>query len=122
MLGQVREPLLEEARRSPVLLSDPAGLEQYLAESYDARSFTELLQNADDAASARFLIDWRQTDLFIANDGRPFTDADLESLCRSAHSSKQRGTAIGYRGVGFKSVVSIASAASVAVVSGRWVA
>jgi hypothetical protein len=49
MLDEIRSPLLEEARRSPTLLSDLAGLEQYLAESYDARSFVELLQNADDA-------------------------------------------------------------------------
>lgn len=43
MLDEVRHPLLEEARRSPALLSDLAGLEQYVAESYDARSFVELL-------------------------------------------------------------------------------
>lgn len=49
MLDSVRQPLLVEARKSPALLSDLAGLEQIVAESYDARSFVELLQNADDA-------------------------------------------------------------------------
>jgi hypothetical protein len=44
MLHEVRRPLLEEARRSPSLLSDLAGLEQDVAESYDSRSFVELLQ------------------------------------------------------------------------------
>ena len=36
MLEEVRYPLLEEARRSLTLLSDLAGLERYIAESYDA--------------------------------------------------------------------------------------
>lgn len=108
MLEEVRRPLLEEARRSPTLLSDLAGLEQYIAESYDARSFVELLQNADDAGAARFTIQRVGDSLLVANDGRPFTRTDFESLCRSAASSKERGTSIGYRGIGFKSVVGFA--------------
>lgn len=108
VLDEVRRPLLEEARRSPTLLSDLAGLEQYIAESYDARSFVELLQNADDAGAARFAIQRVGDSLLVANDGRPFTRTDFESLCRSAASSKERGTSIGYRGIGFKSVVGFA--------------
>ena len=108
MLSNVREPLLEEARRSPALLSDLAGLEQYVAESYDSRSFVELLQNADDAGATRFLIKRNGDSLIVANDGRPFNRSDLESLCRSAASSKSRGTSVGYRGIGFKSVVGFA--------------
>ena len=108
MLEEVRRPLLEEARNSPTLLSDLAGLEQYIAESYDARSFVELLQNADDAGAARFTIQRVEDSLLVANDGRPFTRTDFESLCRSAASSKERGTSIGYRGIGFKSVVGFA--------------
>lgn len=108
MLDEVRRPLLDEARRSPSLLSDLAGLEEYVAESYDARSFVELLQNADDAAASRFVIQRCGDLLIVANDGRRFTRSDFESLCRSAASSKSRGTSIGYRGIGFKSVVSFA--------------
>ena len=108
MLEQVRKPLLDEARQSPALLSDLAGLERYIAESYDARSFVELLQNADDAQAGRFIIQRVGTFLLVANDGRPFTQADFESLCRSAASTKSRGTSIGYRGIGFKSVVGLA--------------
>jgi len=44
MLERVRKSLLDEALKSPTLLSDLAGLEQYVAESYDARAFVELLQ------------------------------------------------------------------------------
>src|SRR5204863_7343267 len=40
--------------------------------------------------------------------GREFTQPDFESLCRSAASSKHRGNSIGYRGIGFKSVVGFA--------------
>ena len=108
MLHEVREMLLEEARRSPSLLSDLAGLEQYVAESYDSRSFVELLQNADDAGASRFVIQRTGDFLIVANDGRCFTRSDFESLCRSAASSKSRGASIGYRGIGFKSVVSFA--------------
>lgn len=108
IIDEVRLPLLEEARNSPTLLSDLAGLEQYIAESYDARSFVELLQNADDAGAARFAIQRVGDSLLVANDGRHFTRPDFESLCRSAASSKERGTSIGYRGIGFKSVVGFA--------------
>lgn len=108
MLWETRTPLLEEAKASPSLLSDLAGLEQYIAESYNSRSFVELLQNADDAGASRFTIQKSGEFLLVANDGRRFTRADFESLCRSAASSKSRGTSIGYRGIGFKSVVGFA--------------
>jgi hypothetical protein len=88
MLQEVRTPLLEEARHSPSLFADLAGLERYIAESYDTRSFIELLQNADDAGASRFVIQRSDDQLVVANDGRCFTRSDLESLCRSAASSK----------------------------------
>lgn len=105
ILNSVRFELLAEAQRSPGLLTDLANLERYIAETYSARSFIELLQNADDAQAKRFLItqvgDW----LVCANDGQPFSRTDFYSLCRSAFSEKKRGQSIGYRGIGFKSVV-----------------
>jgi len=102
----IRRNLLNEAISSPNLLSDLAGLENYIAESYHNRSFIELLQNADDAKSTRFKILRNDDFLFVVNDGRIFNQKDLESLCRSASSNKVRGESIGYRGIGFKSVVS----------------
>lgn len=108
ILKEVRQSLLEEARKSPSLLADLAGLEQYVAESYDARSFVELLQNADDAGASRFIVYRAGNFLLVANDGRSFNRTDFESLCRSAASHKHRGTSIGYRGIGFKSVVGFA--------------
>ncbi|MDA7858623.1 DUF3883 domain-containing protein [Mariniblastus sp.] len=109
MLNRTRDTLLSEATQSPNLLADLAGLETYIAESYDARSFIELLQNADDAAASRFYAEQFGKYLIVANDGKLFTDADFESLCRSSSSAKRRGESIGYRGIGFKSVVGVAS-------------
>ena len=107
-MSLLRESLITEAKSSPMLLSDLAGLEAYVSESYNCRSFIELLQNADDAKATKFYVKRSGDYLFVANDGRPFNIKDLESLCRSASSNKVRGTSIGYRGIGFKSVVSFA--------------
>lgn len=117
-LLELRESLIIEAKGSPMLLSDLAGLEAYVSESYNSRSFIELLQNADDAGAKRFSVRKDGEYLIVANDGRPFDSKDLESLCRSASSGKVRGTSIGYRGIGFKSVVSIAK--DVHLVSGDY--
>ncbi|MCB0539723.1 MAG: DUF3883 domain-containing protein [Bacteroidetes bacterium] len=102
---EVRLKLLKEAKASPNLLSDLAGLENYISESYHNRSFIELLQNADDANATKFKIIKENGFLYIANNGRIFSQQDFESLCRSASSKKVRGETIGYRGIGFKSVV-----------------
>ena len=104
----IRWDLLDEAKSSPNLLSDLAGLETYIAESYNNRSFIELLQNADDANSTKFKIIKENDYLYVANNGRTFNANDVESLCRSASSTKTRGENIGYRGIGFKSVVGFA--------------
>lgn len=109
MLASVRDELLLEAKRSPGLLADLANLEHYVAETYSARSFIELLQNADDAGAKRFLVMQDGDRLICANDGRPFSRNDFYSLCRSASSDKKRGQSIGYRGIGFKSVVGMVS-------------
>jgi Domain of unknown function (DUF3883) len=108
LLHEVRDAFLDEGRLSPNLLADVARLEHYVAETYAARSLIELLQNADDAGASRFEIRLVDNRLICSNDGRPFNQQDLVSLCRSGSSTKSRGTSIGYRGIGFKSVVSLA--------------
>lgn len=115
--GKIREDLLKEAKSSPNLLSDLAGLESYIAQSYNNRSFIELLQNADDAKSTKFKIIKENDYLLVANNGRIFNDQDLESLCRSASSNKVRGENIGHRGIGFKSVVGFAK--EIHIISGQ---
>lgn len=84
-------------------------MEEYVAESYNARAICELLQNADDAQATKFAIKYSGDFLLVGNNGRIFDRSDFESLCRSAHSLKARGISIGYRGIGFKSVLGIAS-------------
>lgn len=115
-MEKIYNQLVNEAKSSPMMLSDIAGLETYISESYTNRSFIELLQNADDAKADSFLVERFENYLIIANDGRCFNQIDVESLCRSASSNKARGTTIGYRGIGFKSVVSIVE--EVHVISG----
>lgn len=114
----IRNSLLEEAKASPNLLSDLAGMETYIAESYSSRSFIELLQNADDAKAKKFKVLKHEDKLYVANDGRDFDLSDIESICRSASSKKTRGETIGYRGIGFKSVVSFAK--EIYIISGEY--
>jgi Protein NO VEIN, C-terminal len=105
----LQKELLSEATSAPKLFSDLGKVEQYIAESYKTRSFIELIQNADDANSSTFGIYSLDNMLVVANNGRPFTVHDIEALCRSGSSNKSRGgSTIGYRGIGFKSVVNLA--------------
>lgn len=106
----IHKEFLDEATNSPVLISDLANMEKYIAESYSGRTLIELLQNSDDAGAKRFY--FSVTDdkhAIVANDGREFTEDDVISLCRSGASTKKRdGNSIGFRGIGFKSVVNYA--------------
>lgn len=102
-IEELSSVFLNEALNSPQLFSDMAAMESYMAESYGERVFVEMLQNADDAESTRFHVVERDGHVFIANDGKPFDETDVKSICRSGASEKQRGKSIGYRGVGFKS-------------------
>ena len=100
---------LAEAKSSPWMFEDLAAMEHYMAESYDGRTFVEILQNADDASATALSVFSCGSDFVIANNGRPFNQEDLIAICRSGASSKRRGSGIGYRGIGFKSATSISS-------------
>lgn len=118
-ISEIQQAFIAEAAAAPTLFADLAKVELYISESYRARAFIELLQNADDAGARRFLIRLIGDKLFVANDGRPFTSDDIRALCRSGASNKRRGSGtIGYRGIGFKSVAGIAT--GVEVVSGEF--
>ena len=120
MIKQLADSFIQEAISSPVLMNDLATMEMYIAESYTGRSLIELLQNADDAEATRFLVQAIDESTFIAaNNGRVFSNDDLRSLCRSGASTKQRkSNTIGFRGIGFKSVVNYAE--NVHVLSGEY--
>jgi len=113
-LEQLRDEFLQEAQSAPKLFKDLAKVEQYIAESYKTRALIELIQNADDAASTVFGLHSIEGGFIVCNNGKPFTLDDVEALCRSGSSNKQRGgNTIGYRGIGFKSVVNLANKISV---------
>lgn len=86
----------------------------------DIHFVAELVQNAEDAGlrwdrpevHLRFLIDAKK--IVAQNDGYPFDDEDVRSICRAAASSKRHAeNQIGFMGIGFKSVFKIASAPEV---------
>lgn len=92
--------------------------EAQIASDYRGRLAYELLQNADDAmegaASQRDHVKFLLKDdaLWMANNGRPLSDTDIQGLCGLGASSKidARGTkraSIGHKGLGFKSVLEI---------------
>ncbi|MFC6881543.1 MULTISPECIES: DUF3883 domain-containing protein [Actinomadura] len=109
-LQTLQTTLVREYTQAPGLFGEIARMEALLADTYRDRVPYELLQNSDDAGSRVVEVEdlgdgrfgWR-------NDGRPLNAADIEALCRSASSTKQRGEGtIGYRGIGFKSLAAIA--------------
>lgn len=107
LIKNLHNYFLDEAKKSPMLLSDLASLEKYISESYSERSLIELIQNADDANATKFYISTLSNNaVLVANNGDYFTEEDVKSLCRSGSSTKKRkSNTIGYRGIGFKSVV-----------------
>lgn len=110
-IQRLQETLIREHSQAPGLFGEIARMEKLLAETYRSRVFYELLQNSDDAGSRTIEIHHIGADGFRwSNDGRTLDPGDIEALCRSASSTKQRGGAtIGYRGIGFKSLAVVAS-------------
>ncbi len=64
----------------------------------------EFVQNADDAKSQSLKIEILENTIRIFNDGLPFFEDDVKSICKVGRSSKTPKDYIGYLGVGFKSV------------------
>lgn len=64
----------------------------------------EFIQNADDAESKSLTINIQEGVIRISNDGNPFSDEDVKSICKVGRSSKIPKDYIGYLGVGFKAV------------------
>jgi len=114
MIENLRNEFIQEAKAAPKLFKDLAKVEQYIAESYKTRALIELMQNADDAGASKFGIHAFNKGFIVGNNGKSFTQNDVEALCRSGSSNKHRGgETIGYRGIGFKSVVNIANVVNI---------
>lgn len=103
IIQKINSDYIAEAVRSPTLMEDMAAMEKYLAESYSGRVFIELLQNADDCGATDIFVQQFNNNLIFANNGRAFDENDIVSISRSGASKKERGSQIGYRGIGFKS-------------------
>jgi hypothetical protein len=78
----------------------------------------EFIQNADDAGSTSMQIEILPEKIRISNNGDPFTDDNVKSICKVGRSSKTPKDYIGYLGVGFKSVFLISD--SPAIYSGKY--
>ena len=89
----------------------------FTALEYRDRFLIELIQNASDAHDPKGSpgLIWIRLDrdeepfgcLYVANTGRPFTLSNFRSLAELGMSDKEPGSAIGHKGVGFRSVLSV---------------
>lgn len=93
-------------------LGERGRAQEFVAQQYAGRYALELLQNADDAASdrgvagrVRFVVGERS--LLVADNGTGFGPDQVRALCTLGDSSKDRSKSIGYKGIGFKSVLEI---------------
>ena len=111
-------------RASPSRLKEDVNQEAQVASDYRGRLVYELLQNADDAMessssdSDRVVFVVTDNSLWMANSGRPLTDADVQGLCGLGASSKvdaggSKRASIGHKGLGFKSVLEITDSPAV---------
>lgn len=120
----------EIEKRRTVFLTDPDQMrsafnqEKSSARDYYGRELLELLQNVDDAGAEqeknnKVLIELEDQILYVANTGQPFSPAGVKSLMVSDNSPKQlsRTHFIGYKGLGFRSVLGWAS--DIAIFSGN---
>jgi hypothetical protein len=123
LLEKIRSENLNVYRASSQRLREDVGQESQIAQDYRGRLVYELLQNADDAmasgiASACIRFELTDTDLWVANSGRPLDEADVRGLCGISASKKsmpgqKRRASIGHKGMGFKSVLEVTEAPEV---------
>lgn len=102
----------EQASQHLRALGERGRAQEFVAQQYAGRYALELLQNADDAASdrgtagrVRFVL--TNSSLLVADDGTGFGPEQVHALCTLGSSSKDRSKSIGYKGIGFKSVLEI---------------
>lgn len=99
---------MEGWRSSPTRLREDGALESDLvASGYRDRLFTELVQNAADAASraggaGAVDVQWDGELLSVANTGAPLDESGVRALCALRASDKSEG--VGRFGVGFTAV------------------
>ena len=75
----------------------------------------EFIQNAEDAGGTQghsgiFKISFGTNSIRITHNGRPFDEKDVESICGIRSTKKPETGALGYLGIGFKSVFKVTDA------------
>ena len=124
IVGTIVQQNLDVYRASPSRLQEDISQEAQVASDYRGRLVYELLQNADDAMEPsesdadRVVFVITDEAFWMANSGRPLTDADVQGLCGLGASSKvdavgTKRASIGHKGLGFKSVLEITDAPAV---------
>ena len=108
--NRIRDHLDRKARYNPT--KSLTELTSQLSQEYEDRFLVELIQNAYDAHEPRtregrvhIRLDESgdaEPVLYVANTGRPFTEANFDALTNVAQSSKPPGEGIGNKGVGFR--------------------
>lgn len=118
VVDQIRLPFLEslaaewEAGRHDnalVMLRERGVSKDLIRERYSGRYPFELLQNAEDAAAENGLVgrahfEVTDTALLVADNGAGFSAKHIRAISTLGASTKDPETAIGYKGLGFKSV------------------
>ena len=118
-LGEIRS-FLEELKHGTRKYRTIASLSGQIAEAYRGRCVLELLQNAHDALAdgqggdpglITFVLETApEPVLLIANSGRAFEHKDFKGLCRLGQSPKDPNRSVGNKGLGFHSVLEVATA------------
>jgi Domain of unknown function (DUF3883) len=95
-------------------------LMEQIGHEYGGRFVVELIQNGHDAHASTtrngvihifFEANvGEHGEVFVANSGQPFTEANFHALCDIAQSDKVPGAGIGHKGVGFRSVLQVSRA------------
>ena len=116
--GEVRS-FLEELKHGTKKYRTIASLSRQIAEAYRGRCVLELLQNAHDAMTdspagdpgrVTFLLETEPTPLLlVANSGHAFERKDFKGLCQLGQSPKDPNKSVGNKGLGFRSVLEVAS-------------
>lgn len=120
-LQRHNDSLIRAYREHPDLIREHYGIEEtVLAGGYGYRQIMELVQNGADAileahedgvpatGDSRIHVMVRGHRLYVANTGAPLSEAGLKALL-SSHSSPKRGNQIGRFGLGFKSLLRVAT-------------
>ena len=118
-LGEIRS-FLEELKHGTRKYRTIASLSGQIAEAYRGRCVLELLQNAHDALAdspagdpgqITFVLETGpEPALLIANSGRAFEHKDFKGICRLGQSPKDPNHSVGNKGLGFRSVLEVATA------------